>query len=435
MFKNAIIFWFIMYYIFISCSQLTDAPIEPSVEESFKPIIQIADTLKGNQGQIVEIHILDYFESEVAIDSVTFHAEQIKVTTLNEFLYEFSQPDDLFGEFEISIFLRNTDLQTLDSSLIYDIEKNSEPAPITQQNSVVDGQQGEMVEIYIDQYFKSEADFISTVLHSEEITIDSLGVGHFRLSQPEELFGEFQIQVIITNSDDSTLEAELMYQIEENSEPPVPSDDKLIIMPLGDSMTNDSRSRVKLWNLLIEDGHTLDYVGNQYQESSIPDPDHEGVGGIKIQGIMDKAKSLMQTHRPGYVALMVGTNDIAWYFDETAPEISDRWNELIDRIFESSEPGTIILAATIPPVSSKNVGKSGMAIQDRAIMVQHYNAELRSIINNRKANGDHIILADMEAALDPDKHLSGDGVHLNEAGYAIMGTVYYNAMNKAFSKQ
>ena len=262
-----------------------------------------------------------------------------------------------------------------------------------------------------------------------------MGDGHFRLSQSDDLYGEFPIQSSITNSDDVTLEGELKYQIEENSEPPGPTGEVLVIMPLGDSMTNDGRSRVKLWNLLSDNGHKLDYVGNQHQRSSIPDPDHEGVGGIKIQGIIDKTESLMKTHEPGYVALMVGTNDIAWYFDESAQIIADRWNVLIDRIFNSSDPGTYILAATIPPVSSKNVGKSGMSTQDRAVMVQHYNAEMRAIIEDRIANGDLIILADMEAALNPGQHLSNDGVHLNEAGYAVMGTVYYNAMNKALREQ
>ncbi len=337
--------WLLMCNIFLSCSQLTDEPNEPVAEESLTPIIQIADTLKGSQGQIMDVYILDYFESKVPI--------------------------------------------------------------------------------------------INSVLYSEEIqlTINSLGDGRFRLSQPGELIGEFMIQARITNIDDLTLETELTYQIKEKSKPVAPTDEALIIMPLGDSMTNDSRSRVKLWNLLTDDGYALDYVGNQYQESSIPDPNHEGIGGIKIEGIMDKAESLMQTHRPGFVALMVGTNDIAWYFDETASEIADRWNSLIDRIFDSSDPGTIILAATIPPVSSKNVGKAGMSVQDRAIMVQQYNSELRSYINHRNTNGDHIILADMESALNPDKHLSGDGVHLNEAGYAIMGSVYYDAMIKALTKQ
>lgn len=345
MIKITIMYWLLMCYIFASCSQPTDLPIDKNDGEIPAQIFQTADTLKGSQGETLEVHISDYFESE---------------------------------------------------------------API-----------------------------IKSALYSEEtkIIVDSLENGHFRLSQPDELFGEFPIQAFITNSDDVTLEAELKYQIEENSVLPRPTDEVLVIMPLGDSMTNDGRSRVKLWNLLSDDGHKLDYVGNQHQRTSIPDPDHEGVGGIKIQGIMDKAESLMKTHKPKYIALMVGTNDIAWYFDESAQKIANRWNDLLDHIYDSSGPGTYILAATIPPVSSKNVGKSGMATLDRAVMVQHYNAELRAIIKERIANGDLIILADMETALVPGQHLSSDGVHLNEAGYAIMGTVYYNAMNKALKEQ
>ena len=345
MLKYALMSWLLLCHIIMSCGQLSDAPNDPSFVESLTPIIQIADTLKGSQGHIMEFHISDYFESRVPIINSAIYSEEL------------------------------------------------------------------------------------------QITVSSMGDGCFRLRQPDELSGEFRIQANITNSDDSTLEAELMYQIEEKSESTAPSGEMLIIMPLGDSMTNDSRPRVKLWNLLSEDGHLIDFVGNQYQKSSIPDPDHEGVGGIKIAGIMEKAESLMQTYRPGYIALMVGTNDIAWYFDDTAPEIADRWEDLIEHIFESSEPGTVILAATIPPASSRNVGKSGLSVVDRAIMVQHFNAELRFIIKERKANGDQIILADMEAALHPDIHLSDDGVHLNEAGYAIMGTVYYDAMIKALKEQ
>lgn len=347
MLKYALMPSLVMWFIFMSCSQPTDVAYKTPGEELRSQIIQIADTLKGKEGQTLEFHITDYFDCSVPI---------------------------------------------VNSKLV------SEDA---------------------------------------QVRVDSLRKGIFRLSQTDELSGEFRIQAFVTNSDDVTLEAELMYQIEENSEPSpsVPSGEMLTIMPLGDSMTNDSRSRVKLWNLLSDDGHDLDYVGSQYQESSIPDADHEGVGGIKIGGIMDKAVSLMQNHSPKYVTLMVGTNDIAWYFDEPASEIAARWNELIDRIFNSSDPGTYILAATIPPVSPKDVGSSGMSIKDRAVMVKQYNAELRSIINDRKENGDLIILADMEAALDPVKHVSTDGVHLNEEGYTIMGTVYYDAMNKALKLQ
>ena len=222
-------------------------------------------------------------------------------------------------------------------------------------------------------------------------------------------------------------------ETEHESEPPV-TDEKLIMMPLGDSLTNDSRPRVTLWNLLTDDGYKIHFAGDQKQESSIPDPYHEGVGGIKIQGIIDKTVHLMETHQPQFVLLMVGTNDIAWYFDETAQQIGNRWNELIQLIFDSSEPGTVIIAATIPPVTPKLVGKYDLPMRDRAVLVQHYNSELRYHISNRQERGERIFLADVEAEINPGKHLSNDGVHLNEEGYKIMGTVYYEGVITALSE-
>lgn len=216
---------------------------------------------------------------------------------------------------------------------------------------------------------------------------------------------------------------------------PPDASDTLVIMPLGDSLTNDSRPRVTLWNLLTEDGYEINFVGDQKQESSIPDPYHEGVGGITIQGIIDKTEQLIETHKPRYVLLMVGTNDIAWYFDETAQQIGNRWNNLIQLIFDSSEPGTFIIASTIPPVTSQRVGKENLPVRDRAVLVQHFNSELRNFISKRRENGDQIILADVEAEINPREHLADDGVHLNEEGYKIMGTVYYEGIIAALSEE
>lgn len=425
----------------VGCDQLANEPDSDTQQNNDIEIItQLADTLHAQKGDIVEFHISDYFKSEAPFLFAEFYGEHLEITSLPNDSFRVSQLNDSTGFYILNAEVTNEDEYTLESELIYAVEDESgnssdEPAQIFKIRNEIDGKQGSSTEINIRDYFESDADFTSIDLFSDVITIESIGNTAFMLSQPEDLSGEYKIDVTIQNSDNQVLETQLSYNIEPKVDTPPPSDETLVIMPLGDSMTNDSRSRVKLWNLLEGDGHTLDYVGNQQQSSSIPDPDHEGVGGIKIQGIMDKAESLMQTHKPQFVALMVGTNDIAWYFDETGQEIADRWNDLIELIFSASDQGTYILAATIPPVSSSNVGKSTMEIRDRAILVQNYNAALRSHIENRRTQGDLIILADMEAALDPAQHLSGDGVHLNEEGYSIMGTVYYEAMNKALNEK
>lgn len=309
----------------------------------------------------------------------------------------------------------------------------SETNSIEQIEDTIQGFQGDSVSFHVSDYYRSDSPIETAEFYSDSVSIEAMGDESYQISQPKELNGEYTIESVVTNVDDQVLESTIAYMIEPEQAPS--SDGVMVIMPLGDSMTNDSRPRVTLWNLLTDDGHELDYVGDQYQNSSIPDPNHEGVGGIKIQGIIDKAEDLMERHQPKYVLLMVGTNDIAWYFDETGREIANRWNELIQLIFDSSDSDTYIIAATIPPVSPKDVGKSNLEERDRAVLVRQYNEAVRAHTDARVERGDNIELADMEEALDPNKHLANDGVHLNEEGYRVMGTVYYNAVNRVLSRQ
>ncbi|MDZ7771578.1 MAG: GDSL-type esterase/lipase family protein [Balneolaceae bacterium] len=204
-----------------------------------------------------------------------------------------------------------------------------------------------------------------------------------------------------------------------------------VIMPLGNSLTHDPGSRERLWNLLTGDGYRVDFVGDQDRPKkniSIPDTDHEGVPGITIKGISDKIVGVLGRHNPRYVNLMVGTNDIVWGYNETAQSMADRWNELVQKILDNTPSHTYVVAATIPPATSKIVGDPSMDERDRAEHIADYNEALRSHVNQRQQDGDNIILADVYAELNVDDHLSGDGVHLNEEGFQVMGTVYYKAL-------
>ena len=375
-------------FTFTHCDSVTDPNIE--TEPGKKPVTaplpavikQVADTIQGKQATNSNFLLSDYFESEAAFVQTEFSSESVSIEEAGSEIFVISQPDSLHGTQTIQAFLVNSDSDTLQTSLEYIIEADS----------ALSDSSGEEEETEEPADGKDNS--------GDEGSGDDSG---------DDGSGNDEDN---SNNDDT--------------EQPEPAD--LVIMPLGDSMTNDSRSRVTLWNLLVADTHTVDYVGNQYQQSSIPDADHEGVGGIKIDEVAAKVSSLMNTHKPEYINLMIGTNDIAWYFDETATEIATRWNSLVQKIYDNSAEGTYVVAATIPPVTPKNVGKSGMEIQDRAEMVKAYNKEIRQIVAERKAAGDNIVLADMEAALNLSSHVSGDGVHLNDSGYATMGTVYYKAI-------
>jgi len=309
-----------------------------------------------------------------------------------------------------------------------------EPIPIEQIADLIEGVQGESETFYLGDYYISESPIVSVKFKSDSVMVESLEGDSFRVNQPENKRGNFIIDGVLLNEDNYELESELTYKVELDPNIP-PSEGILVIMPLGDSLTNDSRPRVTLWNLLTNDGHELNYVGDQRQSSSIPDDQHEGVGGIKIQGIADKAERLMNTHKPEYIMLMVGTNDIVWYFNETGEEIAARWNDLVQLLFDSSASGTYIVAATIPPVTSRIVGESNLDERDRAEVVKIYNSEIRKYVESRREKGENIILADVEDALTISEHLSNDEVHLNREGYEKMGTVYYEAMNSVLWEQ
>ncbi|MEX0609296.1 MAG: GDSL-type esterase/lipase family protein [Balneolaceae bacterium] len=355
----------------------------PPPTSDLSQITQIADTVNGNQGDSTEFLLSDYFESEAPINFTQFESPVITIQEKENETYLLTQSDTLSGEFIISGMLVNEDSDTLETELVYNI--------IAKEDSTSDGGSGD----------SGDGDDEETG-GDDEGSGDDDGGGDEGSGDDEDDSGD---------PSDSTANRS-----------------ELVIMPLGDSITNDGRSRIKLWHLLVDDGYSLDYVGDQVQRNSLPDHDHEGVGGITIQGVTDKAASLMQRHKPEFVYLMIGTNDIAWYFDETGEEIAERWDDLVQLIFDNLDPDSFIIAATIPPVTSKDNGKDGMPEKDRAVIVKDYNEALRERIEDRKAAGDNIILADVEAALSLKDHVSGDGVHLNAEGYSVMGTMYYEAI-------
>ena len=52
---------------------------KPDVEDFPAPIFQIADTLKGNQGQAMEVDISDYFDSKVPIVNSALYSGETQI--------------------------------------------------------------------------------------------------------------------------------------------------------------------------------------------------------------------------------------------------------------------------------------------------------------------------------------------------------------------
>ncbi|MDP4180635.1 MAG: carbohydrate-binding protein [Bacillota bacterium] len=187
------------------------------------------------------------------------------------------------------------------------------------------------------------------------------------------------------------------------------------VMPLGDSITDGitvaGAYRTKLWQNIISNGQTVDFVGSMTGgPSELGDKNHEGHSGWRIDQIDSNINTWMDTYKPKIVLLHIGTNDISQKYDlNNAPT---RLSGLIDKICAKLPSGGKLYVAKIIPISYADVTS--------------YNAQIPTIVQNKVSQGKPVYMVDMNKALTVSD--LGDGVHPNAAGYGKMADVWYNAI-------
>jgi len=127
------------------------------------------------------------------------------------------------------------------------------------------------------------------------------------------------------------------------------------IMPLGDSLTSGysvptylSGYRDRLYSQLIDAGYAPDFVGTQVdtQNLALPDPNHEGHGGYRIDQIASEASGwLASVADPDVILLIIGTNDFTQ--DNNPAGAPDRLANLITQI-SSLRPNAKIFLGNLP---------------------------------------------------------------------------------------
>lgn len=218
---------------------------------------------------------------------------------------------------------------------------------------------------------------------------------------------------------------------------PCPSNgDPCVVLPLGDSITEGYGSsgggyRVELFRRALQEGKNITFVGTLMNGPDEVDGQpfprrHQGHGGYTIDSdaghsgisgqITEQALSMFSPH---IVLLMIGTNDLNGNVQvEQAP---NRLGNLIDAIAERA-PDTLVAVATIIPIENGNGNK-----------VAPYNAAMVDLVANRVAEGKHVILVDNHAAFTSDPSYAtvwmGDTLHPNDAGYAVLGESFYEAIS------
>lgn len=201
------------------------------------------------------------------------------------------------------------------------------------------------------------------------------------------------------------------------------------IMPLGDSITEGIGSstaagyRISLFRLAVSGNKKITFVGSADPSGparldGVPFPrQHEGHAGQTATELSKLVDTSLAANKPNIVLLHIGTND--GEDDSRRPNITDL-GTLIDKLVASA-PNALVVVAQIIPVND-----------DDAVInmsTDTYNAAMTGLIKTRADTGKHVVLVDMNKAFNANlAQYMADEVHPNDAGYKVMGEVWYQAI-------
>lgn len=194
----------------------------------------------------------------------------------------------------------------------------------------------------------------------------------------------------------------------------------LRVMPLGASITegigsrNGAGYRDLLRAQLRTRGWNVNMVGSK-QNGRFEDSDNEGHPGLTINQVRGEFNKTGKALMPNLVLLNAGTNDCIRQIDTN--NAGARLKALIDDVF-TTVPGVTVVVSTLAP-SRKNDSCS-------ADLSQQY----RDLVTNTYRGNPRIGMADLHAAININDHLHPDGVHPNDAGYAIFASLWMEAIRK-----
>jgi len=217
-----------------------------------------------------------------------------------------------------------------------------------------------------------------------------------------------------------------------------------IVMPLGDSITDGVGStapgggyRLQLFHDAVQAHKALTFVGSATDPNGPTMLDgktfprnHEGHPGYTIDdsattsGISPLVDQSIATNHPQIILLMIGTNDVNRDIDvANAPR---RLGTLLDRLINDA-PNALVVVAKITPTPDDGANA----------IVQTYNTAITGIVQSRVGNGKHVTMVDMYAAFTAQANyktaLMNDFLHPNDAGYVVMGDVWYAAIQSHLS--
>ena len=189
--------------------------------------------------------------------------------------------------------------------------------------------------------------------------------------------------------------------------------------------------RYELWKKCISNNYTIDFLGMQYDDGNYPDfngfsfdRDHEGIGGIETEGVLDNIDEvLQQVNDFNIVLLCIGGNDLLNGIDDPQTAI-DNIHLIIDAI-QNTHPDVTIFIEKIAP------GNNEIMTPEFQLKLDEFNqliAALAPIQTNANSN---VIAVDMYTGFT--ENLLADDVHYNQEGALFIAERYFNAISSSFS--
>ncbi|MBL1216160.1 MAG: hypothetical protein D8M59_01545 [Planctomycetes bacterium] len=196
-----------------------------------------------------------------------------------------------------------------------------------------------------------------------------------------------------------------------------PASDRGVIrmMPLGDSITigSDGGYRTMLFNSLNYLGYSIDFVGSLKRQKNwpyLPDHDHEGHGGWRINTIERNITDWIAQYQPDVIFLHIGTNDIS--NNESAISVARQLSGLIETIYTAKPEVVLYVASVILRTDSA----------EKARVTDEYAALTPLVVESWAAMGYAIHFVDMHSELTAAD--LADHLHPNAIGYDKMGLVW-----------
>ena len=216
------------------------------------------------------------------------------------------------------------------------------------------------------------------------------------------------------------------------------------VMAIGDSITDDcvynGAWRQYLQPLLDTNGYPFTFVGRVQSapSGSFTKTQHEGYCGAVIAppGVMTSpvngyagtnvyllkiAADALTNATPDLVLVLIGANDIGRGRDPYQVATNDMSN-LLDIIFLNAPNANVILAK-ITSLYSANLPDLNYGAY--ATNVPIYNAALQAMVNQRRALGQNVSLADMFSAVNVNTMFNGDRVHPNVLGLQAIAQEWF----------